>query len=108
MDQSVSILIAVTAALLGWVGFSITAVLRGWLVPKSTHEREVDFLKGRIGELGDEKEAWRLASLASDGVAREIRSQHRLLLEQTQTTAYFMEQMRVAAEQARAERQGHP
>jgi hypothetical protein len=104
--MSVTILLAIITALMGWVGFSITAVLRGWMIPKATHELQVNILEKRLTEVVVEKDAWRQASLAADGVARETRSQHRLLLEQTQTTAYVMDQLRVAAQQARAERDG--
>jgi hypothetical protein len=104
--DDLTILLAVVTALMGWVGFSITAILRGWMIPRATHEREVGILERRLKEVTEEKDEWREASRASEAVTLETRAQHRMLLEQTQTTAYVLEQMKMAAQQARSERPG--
>jgi len=107
MDVTITVLLAVVTALLGWVGFAITAVLKGGMVPKVTHEREIQILKERLSdmtvmyekrlsEIGEEKAEWRAASQVDQSVAQEERMQKRMLLEQGQTTTYALESIRTA------------
>lgn len=95
-DQTVvTILIAIITALMGWVGFSITAVLRGWMIPAKTHEREVGILK-------DQSREWRAAYTAEQGISQELRTQNGMLLEQGKTTAGALDT--IATELGRARR----
>lgn len=91
--------------LLTWGGLAVlvmVSIVRGWLVPKSSHEREIEILEKRIVELISEKNEWRAASIADQAVAQETRAQHRLLLETQRSTTYALEQMRSGFEQATA------
>lgn len=105
---------AVNAALVGWqgpvtfiglAGFLVLAVLRGWLIPKSSHEREIQVLKEasdavvkakdtRITELIEEKNEWRGTAGAAEKVSAEVRRQNGELLEVSRTTAYALDEMR--------------
>lgn len=97
-----------------WVGivlFGFLSVVRGWVIPKSSHEREIKLLtdviaekEKRIVEVIAEKNEWRAASIADQAVAQETRAQHRLLLETQRSTTYALEQMRSGFEQAASSR----
>ncbi len=94
-DQTVmTILIAILTALMGWVGFSITAVLRGWMVPRSTHLLQVEILEKRVLEKAEESREWRAAYQAEQAIGQEIRAQNRMLLEQGQTSVHALEGIR--------------
>lgn len=105
---------AVDAAIVGWqgpvtfislAGFVVLAILRGWLIPKSSHEREIQVLKEasdavvkakdtRITELIEEKNEWRGTAGAAEKVSAEVRRQNGELLEVARTTAYALDEMR--------------
>lgn len=94
-DQTVvNILIAVITALFGWVGFSITAVLRGWMIPKATHELQIKILTDQVASKTVESSEWRSAYEAERAVGQEVRMQNRMLLEQGQTSAHALEGIR--------------
>lgn len=88
------LLTAVVAPLLASVIFNITAVVKGWLIPKSTHDQQIKILADRILELITEKNEWRAAAQASEAVNREVRAQNSLLLEQGKTTVYALDEIR--------------
>lgn len=100
-----------------WVGivvFGFLSVVRGWVIPKSSHEREIKLLtdviaekEKRIIEVIAEKNEWRSASIADQAVAQETRAQHRLLLETQRSTTYALEQMRAGFERATARDVNH-
>lgn len=102
---------AIATPLIGVVTFNIVAVVRGWLIPRSTHVREIQLLtdqivtlsalmEKRVAEAITEKNEWRAASLADQAVAQEERAQKRLMLESHRATTYAIEQMRDGFEQA--------
>lgn len=101
------------------VGFAVlvaVAIMRGLLVPRVTHEREIQViressaatvqgmkdsyaanvgvLQTRIAELTEEKNEWRGTAQAAERVSAEVRRQNGELLEVAKTTAYALEEMR--------------
>lgn len=91
-------------SLLTWAGIVVlvlVSVIRGWLVPKSSHEREIEILERRIDEKTAEATEWRAAYQAEQAVGRERDAQHRMLLETGRTTAYAVDAIRTGLDQAR-------
>lgn len=114
--------IQLTLILLGSVaaaiGLAITSVIRGWLVPRSSHERELKLLQNqldtvtnmlnariadvtailnsRIADVTAERETWRSVARDFEAVNAEVRSQNRMLLEQGKTSTYAVDQIRKA------------
>ena len=113
------------AAAVGWqgpvtfmalAGLVVTAIIRGWLIPKGSHEREIQVitasnaatvqgmkdshtatvavLETRISELTEEKNEWRGTAQAAERVSAEVRRQNGELLEVAKTTAYALDEMR--------------
>ena len=70
-------------ALVGLLVFMILSVARGWMIPKSTHERELAQERVR----GDE---WKETSLAERAVNAEIRKQNGELIEQAKVVGQFL------------------
>src|SRR5690349_1119467 len=92
------------------IALAITSVIRGWLVPKSSHERELDLLRhqlasvmqvlnARITDVTAERETWRAVARDFEAVNAEVRAQNRMLLEQGRTSTYAIEQIRKALDQ---------
>lgn len=101
---------------LGLAAIVVLAVVRGWLIPKASHEREiailveanerettilvqahereVKILTDRNSEMVDEKNEWRGTAQAAEKVSAEVRAQNGSLLEVNKTTAYALEQIR--------------
>lgn len=74
--------LSLPGALIGVVVFAYLAVVRGWIIPKSTHERELQAANKR----GDE---WKDTSLRLEDVNKEIRAQNTALIEGARTSAHF-------------------
>jgi len=124
----VGVTVVSTAAAIDWgdwqtpvtvVGFAVlvaVAIMRGLLIPRVTHEREiaviressaatvqgmktsheatVAVLETRISELIEEKNEWRGTAQAAERVSAEVRRQNGDLLEVARTTAYALDEMR--------------
>lgn len=58
------------------------ALMRGWVIPRSSHEREM----GQANKRGDE---WRETALDQRAVNQEIRRQNTMLLEAGRTSTDF-------------------
>lgn len=61
-------------ALIGLLVFLFIALARGWIIPRSSHEREM----GQANKRGDE---WRDTAIGERAVNQEIRAQNTMLLE---------------------------
>jgi hypothetical protein len=88
-------------SLLTWGGLVVlvlVSVVRGWLVPKASHEREISILEKRIEEKTAEAIEWRAAYQTEQAVGRERDAQHRMLLETGKTTAYAVDAIRTGLE----------
>ena len=128
IGAAVGLAVVSTAAAFEWgswqtpvtvVGFAVlvaAAIMRGLLVPKVTHEREIQVIKEssaatvqgmkdshaatvgvletRIAELTEEKNEWRGTAQAAERVSAEVRRQNGELLEVARTTAYALDEMR--------------
>lgn len=103
---------------LGLASIVVLAMVRGWLIPRSSHEREIKILVeaneretrilveaheretkilvDRNAEMVDEKNEWRGTAQAAERVSAEVRGQNGALLEVNRTTAYALEQIRGA------------
>lgn len=69
-------------ALVGLLVFLFIALARGWLIPRTSHEREM----GQANKRGDE---WRETALDQRAVNQEIRRQNTMLLEAGRTATDF-------------------
>lgn len=98
-----TILIAIITALLGWVGFSITAVLKGWMIPAKTHEREIASYVSQIARQDAEIVAWRGVATVEQSSNVELLGQHRLTIEGVRSINYSIDQMRSGLERASKE-----
>lgn len=105
--------LTLSGLLIGSVAFAITAIFRGWLIPKSSHERELDVLKQqlvqvtallnqRVTDVTAERETWRSVAREFEAVNAEVRSQNRMMLEQGKTSTYAIDQIRRALDQISA------
>ena len=98
-DQTVvTILLAVITALMGWVGFSITAILRGWMIPAKTHALQIQLLTDRIAAEVEEKNVWRGTTDIERRAAQETRAQLNMSLEANKAFTYSVDQMRIGLE----------
>lgn len=71
-----------TAAAIGMMVFLFTALARGWVIPKASHERELAYANKR----GDE---WKETALERGALIREQSEQISILVESTKTSAEF-------------------
>lgn len=105
-----TLLLLLLGSIVTAIGLTITSVIRGWLVPKSSHERELDLLRqqiasvtqilnARITDVTAERETWRSVARDFEAVNNEVRSQNRMLLEQGKTATYAVDQIRRALDQ---------
>ncbi|WP_053385715.1 hypothetical protein [Leucobacter japonicus] len=69
-------------AVIGLLVFQFLALARGWLIPRLSHERELQAMKDRSDE-------WRAASEAGEKVCIELLEQNRMLLEAQRITDHF-------------------
>lgn len=79
--------------LLTWGGLAVyllIATVRGWWIPKATHEREIKILTDQLEAADERANEWRAAYQAEQAVGRERDAQHRLLLEPMQTAVHAL------------------
>lgn len=69
-------------ALIGLLVFLAIALARGWVIPKSSHEREM----GQANKRGDE---WKETAKGLEAVNVEIRRQNTDLIEASRTASEF-------------------
>lgn len=69
-------------ALIGMIVLFFIALLRGWLIPKSSHEREL----AQANKRGDE---WKETALTTRAALVETQGQNRILLESNRITEAF-------------------
>lgn len=101
MDISTTVLIAVITALMGWVGFSITAVLRGWMIPKATHDTQIKLLTTLVDSKTEESREWRSTADVERLGKQEAMAQLRVALETNQSFARDFSDFRAGVERAR-------
>lgn len=101
MDPVLTILLSVIAALMGWVGFSITSVLKGWMIPKATHELQIKLLTDQLGNSREETREWRSATDVERLGKQEAMAQLRMALETNQSYARDFHDFRSGVERAR-------
>lgn len=77
------------AALLGLVVLFTISVMRGWFIPKSTHEREIEHADKRTAQADKRGDEWKETALTERAVNQEIRRQNTLLLEASRTATKF-------------------
>lgn len=73
-------------ALIGLLVFLFIALARGWIIPRSSHEREMALMKGR----GDD---WKETAKSLEKVNQEIRVQVTMLLEGQRISDRFYQAM---------------
>jgi hypothetical protein len=110
------LLTAVLSPLIGAVIFLSLAVVKGWLVPKASHERElsvlreshaaaqkaeresnarvVDVLESRLTDKTDETDIWRKVATTEQASTVELLAQHRMSLETNRASVYAIEGFR--------------
>lgn len=101
MDPILTILVSVMSALFGWVGFSITAVLRGWVIPRATHVLQIDLLKMLVESKTEEAKEWRATAEAERLGKQEAMAQLRLALDTNQSFAHDFSDFRAGVERVR-------
>lgn len=101
MDPIITILVSVMSALFGWVGFSITAVLRGWVIPRATHLLQIELLKTLVESKTEESKEWRSTAEIERLGKQEAMAQLRLALETNQSFARDFSDFRAGVEQVR-------
>jgi len=98
MDPWASILQSVNAERVAYaalLSLAIIALLRGWIVPRSTvNDIRVDRDK-RLTDLIEEKNQWRKAYEVSESAREKESETNRELLENSRTTASFIQSLRV-------------
>lgn len=73
-------------ALIGVLVFLFIALARGWIIPRASHEREMELMKGR----GDD---WKETAKSLESVNQEIRVQNTMLLEAQRISDKFYQAM---------------
>lgn len=73
-------------ALIGLLVFLFIALARGWIIPRASHEREMELMKGR----GDD---WKETAKSLESVNQEIRVQNTMLLEAQRISDKFYQAM---------------
>lgn len=102
-----TVVVSVISALMGWVGFSITAVLRGWVIPRATHVLQIDLLKVLVESRTEEAKEWRSTAEIERLGKQEAMTQLRLALETNQSFARDFSDFRAGVERVReADRNG--
>jgi hypothetical protein len=103
--------------LLTWGGLAVlvmVSIVRGWLVPKASHERElqvqqeshdkvVQALKERLVDKSTEIEVWRKVATTEQASTVELLAQHRMALETGRATVYALEGFREGLVKAQKE-----
>lgn len=103
--------------LLTWGGLILLgfiSVIRGWLVPKSSHERElrvqqdshdkvVIALEARLSDKTTEIDIWRKVATTEQASTVELLAQHRMSLETGRATVYALEGFREGLVRAQKE-----
>jgi hypothetical protein len=109
---------AVLAPAVGMAVFNLMAVVRGWLIPRATHEREesnakvveshlnvVAELQSRIADKATEIGIWRTVATTEQASTVELLAQHRMSLETNRATVYALEGFRDGLVRAQKETQ---
>jgi hypothetical protein len=92
-----STFISSAPGLLTWSGLAllnVIALLRGWIIPKATHIRELKILQDRITDVTEERNEWRDTARTFENVSREAQAQAKTLLDDGKTTTYALDQIR--------------
>lgn len=74
--------LSLPGALIGLVVLLAVSVIRGWFIPRSSHEREL----AQSDKRGDE---WKETVMAERAVNQEIRKQNTMLIESGRTARKF-------------------
>jgi hypothetical protein len=114
---------AVLAPAVGMAVFNLMAVVRGWLIPRATHEREIRILEesnakvvashlnvvaelqSRIADKTTEIGIWRTVATTEQASTVELLAQHRMSLETNRATVYAIEGFRDGLVRAQKETQ---
>lgn len=82
----------------GIVTLAILSIFRGWLIPVSRHDREIQLLESRISDLLAERDTWREVAREAEKVTQQVRDQNRELLELSRTSAHALSQIAISAQ----------
>ena len=89
---------AVLTPAVGMAVFNLMAVVRGWLIPKATHDLQIKILTDRLSEVITEKNEWKTGAQSWEVVARKALDQVGDLVDSGKTSAYALDQIRIALE----------
>lgn len=107
MDAVIGFLTAVPDAIY-WgsiISFVIFAIIRGWLVPVASHEREINLLKDNNTALITEKNEWRALAKESEATVYAMRDQNKELIELSRTSAHALSEISRRSEENRVQPQ---
>lgn len=76
-------------ALVGLVLLLAVSLMRGWLIPKSSHERELALLREVTAAATARGDEWRATALSAQATVQQQADQIDVLLEGNQTAARF-------------------